>query len=359
MLRELCQRAAALPPEDIRRLEAAAEQLPLMAELTGCDVFIDCPAAGGQVMVVAQARPSSSASAYRESVVGQFALPEKEPAVFRALELNAPVRDIKAVTQEDRAVRQDVVPIAGASGRCIAVLIQEKDISENLMQEKKFEELARSHQQTAPSLRAGEWEAGETGRLREAHHRVKNSLQMVASILSLQSRRCGDETAKKILQENVGRVLSIAAIHDIVTQNGGASHQVDSMALLEQLRQNLCAFVPEDKRISISLSGDAVPLPGSAAGCVALAVNELVTNALEHAFSGRSAGEIRISFCAGCLFHTVTVEDDGTGFDVFAPRDQSLGLNLVQAAVQDRLHGHLSVHSDSRGSRVSFDLKTE
>jgi len=130
------------------------------------------------------------------------------------------------------------------------------------------------------------------------------------------------------------------------------------MVLLERLKQNLSAFVPEDKQIAILTGGDAVLLPGAVASSLALAVNELVTNALEHAFEGRTAGEIRVSFCAGSLFHTVTVEDNGGGFDVSAPREHSLGLNIVQATVEDRLHGHLSVHSDGGGSRVSFDFKT-
>ena len=95
------------------------------------------------------------------------------------------------------------------------------------------------------------------------------------------------------------------------------------------------------------------------ASSVSLVVNELITNALEHAFEDRDTGRIQVSFLAGSLFHTVTVADNGCGFDVTAPRTGSLGLNIVDATVRDRLRGHMTVYSSSNGTRVSFDFKTE
>ena len=88
--------------------------------------------------MVAHARPSTAGSAYREIVTGQFATPEKEPAVFHALALQAPVRDIKAITQENRTVLQDVVPIFTPDQQCVALLIKEQDISGDLLREKKM-----------------------------------------------------------------------------------------------------------------------------------------------------------------------------------------------------------------------------
>lgn len=69
------------------------------------------------------------------------ALRSDEPAVYHALEMQVPVRDLKAVTQENCTVRQDAVPVFAPDQRCIAALIQEKDISGRVRQEKKFEEL--------------------------------------------------------------------------------------------------------------------------------------------------------------------------------------------------------------------------
>lgn len=358
MLNKICREQTFLSPSDITRLEEISRELPLMAELGGADVFIDCFTSDGRAIVVAQGRPSVG-SAYRKDVVGEYALSSKEPAVFHALRLQTPARDIKAITQENRTVRQDVVPIFSKEGRCIAALIQEKDISCDVLQEKKFQSLARTYEEKDLSLRSSQPAVQDTITLREVHHRVKNNLQLVASILNLQSRRCGDDFTKKILQENVGRVLSIAAIHDILTQNLNNLGEVDSMTLLEQLRKNLQSFVPEGKRITIQVSGTSAKLSPDTASSVSLVVNELITNALEHAFEDRDSGTIQVSFCAGSLFHTVTVSDDGSGFDITAPRKSNLGLKIVDTTVRDRLHGHLNVYSDAGGSRISFDLKTE
>ena len=160
------------------------------------------------------------------------------------------------------------------------------------------------------------------------------------------------------MQENVSRVWSIAAIHDILTKKQGDFSKIESSALLEQLRQNLQMFVPLDKAITISITGGSATLTADTASSVALVVNELVTNALEHAFPARGEGHITISFAPGALFHTVAVSDDGCGFDVSAPR-ASLGLNIVEATVKDRLHGQLVIHSGGSGTRASFDFKTE
>ena len=154
---------------------------------------------------------------------------------------------------------------------------------------------------------------------------MKNNLQLVASILSLQARRCGNDFTKKILLENVGRVLSIASIHDILTQNKDGFRQIDSLVLLEQLRKHLQALTPAGKQIAIQVTGPSVPLSADAAGSVSLVVNELITNALEHAFQDRTSGQVLVRFCAGQRYHTITVSDDGCGFDPAAPAPATWG----------------------------------
>lgn len=358
-LQELCRQETDLHFSDLQVLEEVARQLPLMAEWTASDVFIDCITAAGQAIVAAHARPVSAGSAYEKDVVGQYAQRENEPAVYRAIELGMPVRDLKAVTQENRNVRQDVAPIFNQDGACIGVLIREKDVSGSLRQEKKFEQLARSYEEEDPTLRARDMESQDKIAMREVHHRVKNNLQLVASILNLQARRCPDPFTKKILQENMGRVLSIASIHDILTQSAVGSARVESLALLEQLRKNLQLLVPAGKQISLTVGGDSVSLSPDQASAVSLVVNELITNALEHAFPEQEEGAIQVCYSAGRLFDTVTVSDNGCGFDPSTSRAGSLGLRIVSATVRDRLRGKLRIHSDPRGSRISFDFKTE
>lgn len=358
MLHEICSQKTDLSLLDIQRLEELCCQLPLIAELTGTDVFVDCMTTDGGVVVAAQASPATTASAYKQNVVGQYVLREREPAVYHAIELKTPVRDLKAITQEDRSVRQNAVPIL-AGDRCIAVLISEKDISDPLRREKKFQHLAQTYEEQDPSLRAPQAVSGDVLSLRETHHRIKNDLQLVASILNIQSRRCREEPAKRILQENVGRVLSIAAIHDILTKEDAGSSAVSSILLLTQLGQNLRSLIPEGRTIDILVTGDDAALTPDTAGAVSVVVNELITNALAHAFEGRDKGEIVVCFCAGSMFHTVTVSDNGVGFDVPASWGKSFGMRIVDATVRDRLHGQLSISSGVGGTHISFDIRIE
>ena len=153
MLRSLCTQCGGMTGQDIERLERLAQELPLFAEIMEADLFIDCPVTDDRAVVIAQASPATQ-SIYQKSVVGEDALLENEPAIFQAIRSNAPVKDIKAVTQENRTVLQNVVPIHGAAGRVIAVLIQETDISQNIRREKKLEAFAKNFEKADPSLRS-------------------------------------------------------------------------------------------------------------------------------------------------------------------------------------------------------------
>ncbi|MFR2897986.1 histidine kinase N-terminal domain-containing protein [Hungatella sp.] len=107
MTTEEIRKRTGLSEKDAETLKQT-EQMPLMmAELAGADLFIDCMnRETGTMFVAAQAGPKYMPSAYQNSVVGCIAEKEDEPAVYRALETRAPVRDIKAVTQEDKTVRR-------------------------------------------------------------------------------------------------------------------------------------------------------------------------------------------------------------------------------------------------------------
>lgn len=359
-LRELCRRHTRLDEADIQELEALEGRLKLIADLTNADVFLDCRLDESAAIVVAQARPEQGDSAYRQSVVGQRALAEREPAVFHAFRVEMPVCDLKAITQEGRAVRQNAVPVRNRENRVIAVLIREKDVSGELLRERKYEELARSYEVTEPSNRQAEYACGgESVELREMHHRIKNNLQLVASILNLQARRSADPNVRAILTQNVKRVLSISAIHDILNYDHGGAGTVSSRVLLERLRQNLQEIPPESQHLRLQTEGEEIFMTMDVAASVSLVITELVTNAFKHAFAGRPSGTVLISVCAGNLLHTVTVADDGVGFDPGLKRQSSLGLNIVRATVEDKLKGKLHIDSDESGTRVSFDFKRE
>lgn len=189
--------------------------------------------------------------------------------------------------------------------------------------------------------------------MQEIHHRIKNNLQNIASILRLQSRRSPDEGTRHVLRENIGRVLSIAATHEILAKVGVDCVEIND--LLCRIRDNVTRYgLPGAKAIDISVEGDAFQVMSSTANTVALVVNELLTNALEHAFTDRSEGRVRITIDYGSPMAGISVEDDGGGFTLSEVRRESLGFGIVRALVKDTFGGELNVSSTEQGTKIAF-----
>lgn len=358
-LRELCWTHTALTDDEVTRLEGLAATMQYTADLTGADIFIDCLDREGETaIVVAHAKPSGVTSAYHRTVLGQAALREKEPAVYHAFRTGMVVRDLKAVTQEDKTVRQDAAPIRSDKGKIIGVLIREKDISSTVTREKKFQELAREREFLSDSMLGLRTESGDSHAvaMKEIHHRVKNNLQLVASILNIQARKSADPQMKRAFRENTSRVLSIAAIHDILT-NTDSGDEIDLLPLLEKIRRNLQSMTPQGQELLISVRGDPMAVSSDKATSIALVVNELLTNALEHGFQGRSRGTVTITLLRGRETSAITVEDDGGGFSPGEKREESLGLDIISLIVRDKLGGKLQVQSGEGGTKAMFDFR--
>ncbi|MCD8139081.1 MAG: sensor histidine kinase [Planctomycetaceae bacterium] len=189
--------------------------------------------------------------------------------------------------------------------------------------------------------------------MQEIHHRIKNNLQNIASILRLQARRSQDEGTRHVLRENIGRILSIAATHEILAKVGVDCVEIND--LLCRIRDNVARYgLPAAKAIDISVEGDAFQVMSSTANTVALVVNELLTNALEHAFTDRSEGMVKIRIDYGAPMAGISVEDDGGGFTLSEVRQESLGFGIVRALVKDTLGGELTVSSTEQGTRIAF-----
>lgn len=348
MNRAEIERRTGLDGAALDRLEQIEAVLPLMADLAGADLFVDCmDRADGRMFVAVQAEPSFMPSAYRTSVVGCYAEQKDEPAVYRAMETRAPVRDIKAVTQEESTVRQDVVPVMDGAGQPIGVLISERDISRDLRRERKYQALV--HRSESPTV-----VSAETAARREAHHRVKNHLQMVASLLNIQARKSDNPEVRQAFCESTARVLSIAAVNDLLTQH--ESEPVSLRSFLDKLRQNLSMLYGAAAEVRLVLEGDDLTVDPDRATDIALVVNELISNACQHAFHDRAGGEVRVILKRGERYSAVTVQDDGTGFDL-CREGGGFGMSIVKMLVRDKLGGKLYLSSGREGTSVTFDFK--
>tara|TARA_Y100000590_G_scaffold315270_1_gene356542 strand:- start:271 stop:2202 length:1932 start_codon:yes stop_codon:yes gene_type:complete len=180
--------------------------------------------------------------------------------------------------------------------------------------------------------------------LRELHHRVKNNLQTVASLLNMQSRRTESPEAGDILALSAGRITGMAAVHDLLSGDrinvATATDIVSTMA--DIARSDIVAM---GKNIAISVEGQIVDIPEDKATTFALVINELIWNAIDHGFSDKSEGKIVVttSFQDGDLL--VEVRDDGRGlpanFDLGV--NAGLGLSIVNQLVVRDLKGKFQI----------------
>jgi two-component system, sensor histidine kinase PdtaS len=178
--------------------------------------------------------------------------------------------------------------------------------------------------------------------VREMHHRVKNNLQMIAMLLRLQMRDGREVSGREVLTETINRILSIAAVHEILAAEGLGTVSVREM--LDRVVHTVTqTMAPPGFALDARVSGDDVHLPTQQATSLALVVNELLQNAMEHAFPGRTKGRVIIVLMLGPEALRVEVRDDGVGLpDGFAlERSSDLGLEIVRTLVQDDLKGRI------------------
>ncbi|MTK11895.1 MAG: histidine kinase, partial [Clostridiaceae bacterium] len=152
-IRELCLKHTCLNDNDIEIIENIARTIQFIADSAGGDVFIDCPTNHKDAaIVVAEAKPTNKTSLYKQKVVGKLAIRENEPAVIRAIDIGMPGRDIKGITQEQIKVKQSVEPIRNSDNKTIGILIIEKDVTENLNNDRKMEILAEANEELTTQI---------------------------------------------------------------------------------------------------------------------------------------------------------------------------------------------------------------
>jgi PAS domain S-box-containing protein len=181
--------------------------------------------------------------------------------------------------------------------------------------------------------------------LKEIHHRVKNNLQIIYSILRLQRRSLKDPRAAASLLDSQNRIESIALIHEKLYQTGNLA-QVDFSEYIPGIVSNLISsYSTPSKNIELNIEVEPIFLDIDKAIPCGLIINELISNSLKHAFSGDQTGQVQIGFHGDehCNI-TLVVKDDGIGLpgDLNIAQAETLGLQLVQDFV-DQLKGNSQI----------------
>lgn len=178
--------------------------------------------------------------------------------------------------------------------------------------------------------------------IQEIHHRVKNNLQTIASLLRLQARRSKIPEVKSALQESTNRILSMSVVHEFLSQQAAEEIKVIEVTknILNAVAPNMVA---QDFALSYAFDGPEVILPSRTASNLAVIINELILNSIEHGFAGRNHGTIGLHTEENPDGYVLELYDDGSGLpeDFDLNRSRSLGLQIIRTLVTDDMGGEI------------------
>ncbi|MHC1599821.1 MAG: sensor histidine kinase [Candidatus Methanospirareceae archaeon] len=197
--------------------------------------------------------------------------------------------------------------------------------------------------------------------MREVHHRVKNNLQIISSLLDMQAARIKDKKVVDALSDSRSRIQTMSLIHTQLYQSENLELVEMGVTIRKLVDLLLQIYAKERRDITTVVTAKDVVLPISQAIPCALIINELVSNAFKHAFRGMTKGSIEISMheLAGDKIE-LTVKDNGVGipeeFDIY--KTKTLGLRLVRALAEDQLKGKMKLNRDV-GTEFCIEFKNK
>jgi len=190
--------------------------------------------------------------------------------------------------------------------------------------------------------------------LREIHHRVKNNLQLVSSLVDIHAGKLADTAERQNMEELQVRIRSISSIHERLYQSSNAN-RVGLDGYLRALAGDVMqSFQRGDLVAGLELALDPVSVDATVAVPLGLITSELIMNSLKYAFPGEKAGTIRIRLKASASEAELIVDDDGIGMDPSTARQGSFGLLLVRSLAR-QIFGEASL--DSKPGRTSWVIR--
>lgn len=262
-----------------------------------------------------------------------------ESIAGRAIDQNQP-QIVRDVLQAEDYIGHDLAEQQGLRSMiCVPLMVQEKPIGVLSCytgevrdfppdEIKALETLAK---QAAFAIEHAKLQVRNT-LMQEMHHRVKNNLQQVASLLRLQMHMSRYENVEQALADTLNRILAIASVHDLLSRED--LDHVGLLSIAEALvHHQQCSFILPDRKIRFQIRGDDITLGMNQATQIALVLNELIANAIEHGFAESKEGEIHVSIEATDDDVSLWISNSGDqlpeGFD--PSNSSSLGLKIVDS----------------------------
>jgi two-component sensor histidine kinase len=193
--------------------------------------------------------------------------------------------------------------------------------------------------------------------LKELHHRVKNNLQVISSILNLQSSMIEDDQIKSIFQDSQQRIKSMASIHDLLYKSADLSEIKFAEYITNLIHDAVLSYRGQDHnvRLNIDMAKDllfqldvAVPL--------GLFVNEVITNSLKHGIKDSGEPQIAVSIIKGGNKNfTLSISDNGRGFDPNKKSNESLGMMLIES-LANQLEGNMTLATGQEGTAYTLEF---
>lgn len=244
-------------------------------------------------------------------------------------------------------------PVHDETGRlrCVTVLLNDAAAQDRIGPTQVLEE--QIDRRTADLRAALE---RKTVLLHEAEHRAKNSLQMAASLVLLKARRLQGPEARKALQEVAERVSALSAAHRLLYEAGTAS-RFDVKEFTSELAGELVATLPKGQ-VDLNLQVQSLGVPAPKAAALALLLNEVIGNAVKHAFPHGRQGRLTIEIGRTDNGLKIAVEDDGVGLDHSPAPEGSFGRTLITMLVH-QLKGRLTWHDREPGTRAEIVMPVD
>lgn len=190
--------------------------------------------------------------------------------------------------------------------------------------------------------------------LKEIHHRVKNNMQLVISLLKIQARDSKELSIENFIEVSENRIRSMALIHEYLYESENINY-VNFEEYINRLSSSIRSSFSNQSNIKLETEIKNTHFNIETAIPLGLIINELVINAFKHAFAGKDQGVIKIILFKDEDLHHLIITDNGIGIDTIQENGSSIGLKIVKLLVS-QINGQMQIKNDS-GTRFSIQFK--